>query len=141
MFTDYYGEQSCTAGRSSFITGQVGLRMGNTKGGMPGAPLGLQKRDVTIAELLRAQGYATGQFGKNHLGDRDEFLPTNHGLHGAARQSSRPLLRGRVDPRMVFQRRVVRRQFGCGAPVGFCGAPVRLRHCRNPTITRPSPSA
>jgi arylsulfatase A-like enzyme len=80
MFTDYYGEQSCTAGRSSFITGQVGLRTGNTKVGMPGAPLGLQKRDVTIAELLKAQGYATGQFGKNHLGDRDEHLPTNHGF-------------------------------------------------------------
>jgi len=80
IFTDYYGEQSCTAGRSSFITGQVGLRTGNTKVGMPGAPLGLQKRDVTIAELLRAQGYATGQFGKNHLGDRDEQLPTNHGF-------------------------------------------------------------
>ncbi len=80
MFTDYYGEQSCTAGRSSFITGQVGLRTGNTKVGMPGAPLGLQKRDVTIAELLKAQGYSTGQFGKNHLGDRDEHLPTNHGF-------------------------------------------------------------
>ena len=80
MFTDYYAEQSCTAGRSSFITGQVGLRTGNTKVGMPGAPLGLQKRDVTIAELLKAQGYATGQFGKNHLGDRDEHLPTNHGF-------------------------------------------------------------
>ena len=80
IFTDYYGEQSCTAGRSSFITGQVGLRTGNTKVGLPGAPLGLQKRDVTIAELLKAQGYATGQFGKNHLGDRDEHLPTNHGF-------------------------------------------------------------
>jgi len=80
IFTDYYAEQSCTAGRSSFITGQVGLRTGNTKVGLPGAPLGLQKRDVTIAELLKAQGYATGQFGKNHLGDRDEYLPTNHGF-------------------------------------------------------------
>jgi len=80
IFTDYYGEQSCTAGRSSFITGQVGLRTGNTKVGMPGAELGLQKRDVTIAELLKGQGYATGQFGKNHLGDRDAHLPTNHGF-------------------------------------------------------------
>lgn len=80
IFTDYYGEQSCTAGRSSFITGQVGLRTGNTKVGMPGASLGLQKRDVTIAELLKAQGYATGQFGKNRVGDRDEHLPTNHGF-------------------------------------------------------------
>jgi arylsulfatase len=80
MFTDYYGEQSCTAGRSSFITGQCGLRTGNTKVGMPGSPLGLKPRDVTIAELLKGQGYATGQFGKNHLGDRDEQLPTNHGF-------------------------------------------------------------
>jgi arylsulfatase A-like enzyme len=80
MFTDYYGEQSCTAGRSSFITGQSGLRTGNTKVGLPGAPQGLQARDVTIAELLKGQGYATGQFGKNHLGDRDEHLPTNHGF-------------------------------------------------------------
>jgi arylsulfatase A-like enzyme len=80
IFTDYYAEQSCTAGRSSFITGQCGLRTGNTKVGMPGAAQGLQFRDVTIAELLKAQGYATGQFGKNHLGDRNEFLPTVHGF-------------------------------------------------------------
>ena len=80
MFTDYYAEQSCTAGRASFITGQCGLRTGNTKVGMPGAAQGLQFRDVTIAELLKAQGYATGQFGKNHLGDRNEFLPTVHGF-------------------------------------------------------------
>jgi arylsulfatase len=80
IFTDYYAEQSCTAGRSSFITGQVGLRTGNTKVGMPGAAQGLQSRDVTIAELLKAQGYATAQFGKNHLGDRNEHLPTVHGF-------------------------------------------------------------
>ncbi len=80
IFTDYYGEQSCTAGRSSFITGQAGLRTGLTKVGLPGADLGLQKEDPTIAELLKAQGYATGQFGKNHLGDKDEFLPTAHGF-------------------------------------------------------------
>jgi arylsulfatase len=80
LFTDYYGEQSCTADRSSFITGQCGLRTGNIKVGLPGSPLGLKPRDVTIAELLKAQGYATGQFGKNHLGDRDEQLPTNHGF-------------------------------------------------------------
>jgi arylsulfatase A-like enzyme len=79
-FTDYYAEQSCTAGRSAFITGQSVYRTGLSKVGMPGADLGLQKRDVTIAELLKAQGYATGQFGKNHLGDKDEFLPTNHGF-------------------------------------------------------------
>jgi len=80
IFTDWYAEQSCTAGRSSFITGQCGLRTGNTKVGMPGAKQGLQDRDVTIAQLLKAQGYATGQFGKNHLGDRNEFLPTRHGF-------------------------------------------------------------
>src|SRR4029434_5528141 len=80
MFTDSYAEQSCTAGRASFITGQSGLRTGLTKVGMPGASVGLQKEDPTIAELLKAQGYATGQFGKNHLGDRDEYLPTVHGF-------------------------------------------------------------
>src|SRR5450830_443114 len=80
MFTDYYAEQSCTAGRASFITGQSGLRTGMTKVGLPGATVGLQKEDPTIAELLKPQGYATGQFGKNHLGDRDEFLPTMHGF-------------------------------------------------------------
>src|SRR5574337_1935093 len=74
MFTDYYAEQSCTAGRASFITGQSGLRTGLTKVGLPGATLGLQKEDPTIAELLKPLGYATGQFGKNHLGDRNEFL-------------------------------------------------------------------
>ena len=80
MFTDYYAEQSCTAGRASFITGQSGLRTGLTKVGLPGSPLGLQKEDPTIAELLKPLGYATGQFGKNHLGDRNEFLPTVHGF-------------------------------------------------------------
>src|SRR5271155_2524568 len=80
MFTDYYAEQSCTAGRASFITGQSGLRTGLTKVGLPGATLGLQKEDPTIAELIKPLGYATGQFGKNHLGDRNEFLPTVHGF-------------------------------------------------------------
>ncbi len=80
IFTDWYGQQSCTAGRSSFITGQVGLRTGNLKVGLPGAKEGLQARDVTIAQLLKARGYATGQFGKNHLGDADETLPTAHGF-------------------------------------------------------------
>ena len=80
MFTDYYAENSCTAGRSSFITGQTPLRTGLSKVGMPGVPVGLQARDVTIAQALKAQGYATGQFGKNHLGDRVEYLPTNHGF-------------------------------------------------------------
>lgn len=79
-FTDYYGEQSCTAGRSSFITGQSVFRTGLSKVGLPGAKEGMQVEDPTIAGLLKAQGYATGQFGKNHLGDRDEMLPTNHGF-------------------------------------------------------------
>src|SRR5437870_10992916 len=79
IFTDYYAEQSCTAGRSSFITGQCTLRTGLSKVGVPGAPVGLQARDATIAELLKPLGYATGQFGKNHLGDRNEYLPTVHG--------------------------------------------------------------
>lgn len=79
-FTDYYGQQSCTAGRASFITGQNPIRTGLTKVGMPGAPVGLSKEDPTIADLLRPLGYTTGQFGKNHLGDRDEFLPTQHGF-------------------------------------------------------------
>jgi arylsulfatase len=75
MFTDYYAEQSCTAGRSSFITGQATLRTGLSKVGLPGAALGLQAEDITIAEALKPLGYATGQFGKNHLGDPNEFLP------------------------------------------------------------------
>jgi arylsulfatase len=79
-FTDYYGEQSCTAGRSAFITGQSVFRTGLSKVGLPGADLGLRAEDPTIAELLKPLGYATGQFGKNHLGDKDEFLPTNHGF-------------------------------------------------------------
>jgi arylsulfatase A-like enzyme len=79
-FTDAYGEQSCTAGRSAFITGQSVYRTGMSKVGIPSSPVGIQAEDPTIAELLNPLGYATGQFGKNHLGDRDEFLPTNHGF-------------------------------------------------------------
>ncbi len=80
LFTDFYAEQSCTAGRSAFITGQSPIRTGLTKVGLPGAELGLQKEDPTLAEMLAPHGYVSGQFGKNHLGDRDEFLPTNHGF-------------------------------------------------------------
>jgi arylsulfatase len=80
LFTDYYAENSCTAGRSSFITGQTPLRTGLSKVGAPGAPVGLQDRDITIAQALKSLGYATGQFGKNHLGDKDEYLPTKHGF-------------------------------------------------------------
>ncbi|SPF49447.1 Arylsulfatase [Syntrophobacter sp. SbD1] len=79
-FTDYYGQQSCTAGRAAFITGQNPLRTGLTKVGLPGADQGLCPEDPTIAEMLKPLGYATGQFGKNHFGDKDEFLPTNHGF-------------------------------------------------------------
>ena len=79
-FTDWYGQQSCTAGRAAFVTGQSPIRTGLTKVGLPGAPEGMKKEDPTIATLLRAQGYMTGQFGKNHLGDRDDMLPTAHGF-------------------------------------------------------------
>jgi arylsulfatase len=80
LFTDWYGQQSCTAGRAAFVTGQSPIRTGLTKVGLPGTPEGMKVEDPTIAVLLRAEGYATGQFGKNHLGDRDEMLPTNHGF-------------------------------------------------------------
>src|SRR5580704_5704677 len=80
MFIDSYGEQSCTAGRSAFITGQSVYRTGLSKVGIPGAAAGLQAEDPTIAELLKPLGYATGQFGKNHLGDLNHMLPTNHGF-------------------------------------------------------------
>ena len=80
LFTDWYGQQSCTAGRAAFITGQSPIRTGLTKVGLPGAPEGMMIEDPTIAGLLKPLGYMTGQFGKNHLGDRDEMLPTNHGF-------------------------------------------------------------
>ena len=80
MFTDFYGQQSCTAGRAAFITGQQPIRTGLTKVGMPGATLGIKAEDPTIAQVLKSAGYATGQFGKNHLGDRNEHLPTVHGF-------------------------------------------------------------
>src|SRR5215471_14992064 len=80
LFTDSYGENSCTAGRAAFITGQIPFRTGLLKVGLPGADVGLNKGDPTIADLLKPLGYRTGQFGKNHLGDKDEFLPTNHGF-------------------------------------------------------------
>jgi arylsulfatase A-like enzyme len=79
-FTDSYGQQSCTAGRAAFITGQSPYRTGLTKVGMPGVDIGLQAEDVTIAELLKPLGYATGQFGKNHFGDLNKYLPTVHGF-------------------------------------------------------------
>ena len=79
-FTDYYAQQSCTAGRAAFIGGSCPLRNGMLKVGLPGAKEGWQKTDVTMATVLKSQGYATGQFGKNHQGDRDEHLPTMHGF-------------------------------------------------------------
>ena len=79
-FTDYYAQQSCTAGRAAFIGGNVPVRTGMTKVGLPGAEQGWQASDVTMATVLKSQGYATGQFGKNHQGDRDEHLPTMHGF-------------------------------------------------------------
>jgi arylsulfatase len=80
LFTDHYGQPSCTAGRAAFIMGQLPVRTGMTTIGIPGSPRGIQKSDPTLAEILKTQGYATGQFGKNHLGDRNEFLPTMHGF-------------------------------------------------------------
>ncbi len=80
MFTDWYGQQSCTAGRAAFITGQSPIRTGLTKVGLPGADLGISAEDPTIAELLKPLGYACGQFGKNHVGDQNRFLPTVHGF-------------------------------------------------------------
>ena len=80
IFTDYYGQQSCTAGRAAFITGQSPMRTGLLKVGLPGAKEGLSDKDPTLAELLKPLGYVAGQFGKNHLGDRNEFLPTVHGF-------------------------------------------------------------
>jgi arylsulfatase len=80
LFTDWYGQQSCTAGRAAFITGQSPIRTGLTKVGLPGTPEGITKDDPTLAELLKPLGYMTGQFGKNHLGDLDHMLPTNHGF-------------------------------------------------------------
>jgi len=80
LFTDYYGQQSCTAGRAAFITGQSPFRTGLLKVGLPGARQGLQDKDPTIAQLLKPHGYVTAQIGKNHLGDRNEFLPTVHGF-------------------------------------------------------------
>jgi len=80
LFTDHYGQPSCTAGRAAFITGQMPIRTGMTTVGIPGSPRGIQKEDPTLAEVLKSVGYVTGQFGKNHLGDRNEFLPTMHGF-------------------------------------------------------------
>ena len=106
-FTDYYGQQSCTAGRAAFITGQNPIRTGLTKVGMPGADVGIRAEDPTIAELLKPLGYATGQFGKNHLGDKDEFLPTVHGLRAWAGQMVAKLVGGQIVADTVDSQYVV----------------------------------
>jgi hypothetical protein len=94
-FTDHYGQPSCTAGRAAFITGQFPIRTGMTTIGIPGSTRGIQKSDPTLAEVLKSQGYATAQFGKNHLGDRNEFLPTVRAwLRGVVRKSVPPQRRG-----------------------------------------------
>ena len=80
LFTDWYGQQSCTAGRAAFLTGQSPIRTGLTKVGLPGSDIGLEAADPCVAQVMKVQGYATGQFGKNHLGDKDKFLPTVHGF-------------------------------------------------------------
>ena len=104
-FTDYYGEQSCTAGRAAFITGQNPYRTGLTKVGMPGADIGLRAEDPTIATALKALGYTTGQFGKNHFGDRDEFLPDHARLRRVLRQPLPPQRRGGARARRLPHRR------------------------------------
>ena len=103
-FTDYYGEQSCTAGRAAFITGQNPYRTGLTKVGMPGADIGLRAEDPTIATALKARGYTTGQFGKNHFGDRDEFLPTCARVRRVLRQPLPPQRRGGAGARRLPER-------------------------------------
>jgi arylsulfatase A-like enzyme len=113
IFTDYYAENSCTAGRSSFITGQSPKRTGLSKVGIPGANAGLQARDITIAQAVKPLGYATAQFGKNHLGDRDEFLPTNHGFDeffgnlyhlNAEEEPERPIYQSLIKTDPAFQK-------------------------------------
>ena len=121
IFTDYYAEQSCTAGRASFITGQSGLRTGLTKVGLPGATLGLQKEDPTIAELLKAQGYATGQFGKNHLGDRNEYPAHRARLRRVLRQPLPPQRRGRAGTARLSEGPGVPRQVRPARRAGLQG--------------------
>lgn len=113
IFTDYYAENSCTADRSSFITGQTPKRTGLSKVGLPGANAGLQARDITIAQVIKRLGYATAQFGKNHLGDKDEFLPTNHGFDeffgnlyhlNAEEEPERPIYQSLIKQDPAFQK-------------------------------------
>ena len=123
LFTDWYGEQSCTAGRAAFITGQSPIRTGLTKVGLPGADIGLHAEDMSVAEALKPLGYATGQFGKNHLGDRNDYLPTVHGFdeffgnlyHLNAEEEPQnpdypkdPRFRAKFGPRGVLKCRAIR---------------------------------
>jgi arylsulfatase A-like enzyme len=144
IFTDYYGQQSCTAGRAAFITGQSPLRTGLLKVGLPAAKEGLSDKDPTIAELLKPQGYVTGQFGKNHLGDRNEFLPTVHGFdaffgnlyHLNAEEepenlglSEKPELPGAIRPARRSQvRRDHNRHAGGRSPLRPVGQAEMRRH-------------
>ena len=133
-FTDSYGEQSCTAGRSSFITGQSVFRTGLSKVGMPGADVGLQAEDVTIAELLKPLGYATGQFGKNHLGDLNKFLPTVARLRRVLRQPLPPQRRGGARARQLSARRgLPELQASASARAACCtpGRPTRTMRPRS----------
>jgi arylsulfatase A-like enzyme len=133
MFTDSYGEQSCTAGRASFITGQSGFRTGLTKVGAPGASIGLHHEDPSIAELLKGVGYATGQFGKNHLGDRNEFLPTVHGFDEFFGNLYH--LNGEEEPENPDYPKVrTSRTSGSGGDRGGCCA------ARPPILTTPPPT-
>jgi arylsulfatase A-like enzyme len=111
-FTDYYGQQSCTAGRAAFITGQNPIRTGLTKVGMPGADVGIRAEDPTIASLLKPLGYATGQFGKNHLGDKDVCLPTMHGFDEFFGNLYH--LNAEEEPRIRIIRRTLRSRSGSG---------------------------
>jgi hypothetical protein len=130
LFTDSYGEQSCTAGRASFITGQSVYRTGLSKVGVPGAAVGLQAEDPTIAQLLKPLGYATGQFGKNHLGDLNEYLPTVHGFDEFCRQPLPPQRRGRTTRRPTSSR-----------SSASASGPAACSDARPPTTTRPSSPA
>lgn len=135
LFTDWYGQQSCTAGRAAFITGQSPIRTGLTKVGLPGAPEGLKKEDPTLATLLRARGYKTGQFGKNHLGDRDEMLPTANGFDeffgnlyhlNAEEEPEHPDYPKKADFKKKFAPRGVIHSFA-GGPITDTGPLTRKR--------------
>ena len=131
MFTDFYGENSCTAGRSSFITGQSVFRTGLSKVGAPGATVGLQKEDITIAEALKPLGYATGQFGKNHLGDRDEYLPTAMGSTSSSATSTTSTRKR--SPSAPTTRRMMRRSSRATRPAA---SSTRLPTARPTTPAR-----